>query len=224
MTTIYVGNLPFSANEGDVRVLFERHGKVDSVKLINDRETGRPRGFGFVEMPSADAQTAIAALNGKLARDYGVMPMWADDQSIDLIVTDPFNTQAVDDLTFALGRNVRLHFGDPDKVEVQIKQHYGEDEETIDDLLQEIGTGKVAAAAGAAVATRARELPCPPHLPPGVVKATVLRAQGLQPDAGLRARRRRHHALRAAAAEPSTHALAFLALHRLQAARPELFA
>ncbi|MEY3466362.1 MAG: RNA recognition motif domain-containing protein [Steroidobacteraceae bacterium] len=64
MTTIYVGNLPFSANEGDVRVLFERHGKVDSVKLINDRETGRPRGFGFVEMPSADAQTAIAALNG----------------------------------------------------------------------------------------------------------------------------------------------------------------
>jgi len=64
MTTIYVGNLAFSANEGDVRVLFERHGKVDSVKLINDRETGRPRGFGFVEMPSADAQTAIAALNG----------------------------------------------------------------------------------------------------------------------------------------------------------------
>ena len=64
MTTIYVGNLPLSANEADVRVLFERHGKVDSVKLINDRETGRPRGFGFVEMPSADAQTAIAALNG----------------------------------------------------------------------------------------------------------------------------------------------------------------
>jgi len=64
MTTIYVGNLPFSANEADLRVLFERHGKVDSVKLINDRETGRPRGFGFVDMPSADAQAAIAALNG----------------------------------------------------------------------------------------------------------------------------------------------------------------
>ena len=64
MTTIYVGNLPFSANEADVRVLFERYGKVDSVKLINDRETGRPRGFGFVEMPQADAQAAIAALNG----------------------------------------------------------------------------------------------------------------------------------------------------------------
>jgi len=64
MTTIYVGNLPFTANEADLRVLFERHGKVDSVKLINDRETGRPRGFGFVEMPSAEAQAAIGALNG----------------------------------------------------------------------------------------------------------------------------------------------------------------
>lgn len=64
MTTIYVGNLPFSANEADVRVLFERYGTVDSVKLINDRETGRPRGFGFVDMPPAEAQAAIAALNG----------------------------------------------------------------------------------------------------------------------------------------------------------------
>jgi len=64
MTTIYVGNLPFSATDADLRVLFERHGKVDSVKLVNDRETGRPRGFGFVDMPSADAQAAIQALNG----------------------------------------------------------------------------------------------------------------------------------------------------------------
>ncbi|MCS6947981.1 MAG: RNA-binding protein [Steroidobacteraceae bacterium] len=64
MTTIYVGNLPFSATEADLRVLFERHGKVESVKLINDRETGKPRGFGFVEMNSADAQAAIQGLNG----------------------------------------------------------------------------------------------------------------------------------------------------------------
>ena len=54
MTTIYVGNLPFSATEQDIKVLFERHGKVDSVKLINDRETGKPRGFGFVESVSGD--------------------------------------------------------------------------------------------------------------------------------------------------------------------------
>lgn len=64
MTTIYVGNLPFSATEADVRSLFEQHGAVESVKLINDRETGRPRGFGFVEMQSSEAQAAIAAING----------------------------------------------------------------------------------------------------------------------------------------------------------------
>jgi len=64
MTTIYVGNLPFNATEQDVKALFERHGKVESVKLINDRETGRPRGFGFVEMSQSEAQGAIQALNG----------------------------------------------------------------------------------------------------------------------------------------------------------------
>jgi RNA recognition motif-containing protein len=65
---LYVGNLPFSATEDDVRQLFERHGTVSSVSLINDRETGRPRGFGFVEMDDAGATAAIAALDGK---DYG---------------------------------------------------------------------------------------------------------------------------------------------------------
>jgi RNA recognition motif-containing protein len=65
MTTIYVGNLPFNATEQDLRALFESHGAVESVKLINDRETGKPRGFGFVEMAQADAQAAIQALNGQ---------------------------------------------------------------------------------------------------------------------------------------------------------------
>ena len=64
MTTLYVGNLPFNATEADVKALFERHGKVDSVKLINDRETGKPRGFGFVDMAQNEAQAAIQALNG----------------------------------------------------------------------------------------------------------------------------------------------------------------
>jgi RNA recognition motif-containing protein len=64
MTTIYVGNLSFNATEQDVRSLFERHGKVDSVKLIMDRETGKPRGFGFVDMETNEAQAAIQALNG----------------------------------------------------------------------------------------------------------------------------------------------------------------
>ena len=61
---IYVGNLPFSATEDEIRQLFGQHGTVSSVKLITDRETGRPRGFGFVEMDGAEADAAIAALNG----------------------------------------------------------------------------------------------------------------------------------------------------------------
>ena len=72
MTKIYVGNLPFNATESDVRALFEQHGAVQSVALINDRETGRPRGFGFVEMSSSDAQRAIQSLNGK---DMGGRPL-----------------------------------------------------------------------------------------------------------------------------------------------------
>lgn len=65
MSKIFVGNLPFTADEASVRTLFEQHGTVDSVALINDRDTGRPRGFGFVEMTNADASRAIQALNGK---------------------------------------------------------------------------------------------------------------------------------------------------------------
>ncbi len=65
MTKIYVGNLPFSASESEVRELFAQHGTVESVSLITDRETGRPRGFGFVEMARADATRAIQNLNGR---------------------------------------------------------------------------------------------------------------------------------------------------------------
>ena len=64
MAKIYVGNLPFSADEAAVRALFSQHGTVESVSLPVDRETGRPRGFGFVEMPQADAARAIQSLNG----------------------------------------------------------------------------------------------------------------------------------------------------------------
>jgi RNA recognition motif-containing protein len=62
---IYVGNLPFSATESDLRSLFEPHGDVASVNVITDRETGRPRGFAFVEMEEASsASNAIRALDG----------------------------------------------------------------------------------------------------------------------------------------------------------------
>ena len=61
---IYVGNLPFSATESEIRELFEPHGVVHSVSLVEDRDTGRPRGFGFVEMDDDAADAAIASLEG----------------------------------------------------------------------------------------------------------------------------------------------------------------
>lgn len=64
MAKIYVGNLPFSATEEEIRKLFSAHGTVESVSLPTDRETGRPRGFGFVEMSQADASRAIQNVNG----------------------------------------------------------------------------------------------------------------------------------------------------------------
>jgi RNA recognition motif-containing protein len=61
---LYVGNLPFSTNEDEIRDLFAAYGDVQSVNLIVDRETGRLRGFGFVEMGEG-AEAAMEALNGK---------------------------------------------------------------------------------------------------------------------------------------------------------------
>jgi len=63
---IFVGNLAFNATDHDLRQLFEPYGMVDKVNIITDRDTGRSRGFGFVEMPdSAAAKAAIQGLNGK---------------------------------------------------------------------------------------------------------------------------------------------------------------
>jgi RNA recognition motif-containing protein len=72
MSKLYVGNLPFSATEDAVRTLFAQHGTVDSVAMIMDRETGQPRGFAFVEMPSSDAARAMQSLNGQ---DMGGRPL-----------------------------------------------------------------------------------------------------------------------------------------------------
>jgi len=63
---IFVGNLAFSATDHDLRQLFEQYGVVDTINVITDRDTGRSKGFGFVEMPdSAAAKAAIQGLNGK---------------------------------------------------------------------------------------------------------------------------------------------------------------
>jgi RNA recognition motif-containing protein len=63
---IFVGNLAFSATDHDLRQLFEQYGVVDKINVITDRDTGRSKGFGFVEMPdSAAAKAAMQGLNGK---------------------------------------------------------------------------------------------------------------------------------------------------------------
>ncbi|OAN19228.1 RNA-binding protein [Photobacterium jeanii] len=66
--TIYVGNLPYRANESDVKALFAEHGEVFAVRLMKDKRTGKRRGFGFVVMNGNDAETAITHLNNK---EYG---------------------------------------------------------------------------------------------------------------------------------------------------------
>jgi RNA recognition motif-containing protein len=65
MKNLYVGNLPHSTTEGELRSAFEAHGAVEKVSIVTDRDTGRSRGFGFVEMTNAgEAEKATAALNG----------------------------------------------------------------------------------------------------------------------------------------------------------------
>jgi RNA recognition motif-containing protein len=65
---LYVGNVPFTTTEAELRELFEQHGSVHSVNVITDRDTGRPRGFAFIEMDEGNAKAAMEALDG---RDLG---------------------------------------------------------------------------------------------------------------------------------------------------------
>src|SRR2546429_4241320 len=66
MKNIFVGNLSFQTTEQDIRTLFEAHGSVDRVNIVTERDSGQPRGFGFVEMTNdAEGNNAIAAINGQ---------------------------------------------------------------------------------------------------------------------------------------------------------------
>jgi len=65
MAKIYVGNLPFTTTDAELRSLFSQHGTVESISLVTDRDTGQSRGFAFVQMSQTDAAQAIQGLNGK---------------------------------------------------------------------------------------------------------------------------------------------------------------
>ncbi len=78
---IFAGSLPFTLREADLRELFEAYGEVSTVKLINDRETGRSKGFGFVEMPDDEsAQKAIAGLNGAEVKGRAIAVSQAEEK------------------------------------------------------------------------------------------------------------------------------------------------
>jgi len=78
---IFVGSLPFSLVEADLKQLFEAYGEVSTVKLISDRETGRSKGFGFVEMPDDEAaQSAITGLNGADVKGRSIAVSQAEEK------------------------------------------------------------------------------------------------------------------------------------------------
>jgi len=80
-TTLYIGNLPYRANETAIRELFTEQGKVLSVRLMKDKHTGKRRGFGFVEMPEKDAQKAISALNEFVFQDRALKVREANERT-----------------------------------------------------------------------------------------------------------------------------------------------
>jgi RNA recognition motif-containing protein len=80
-TTLYVGNLPYRANEMAIRTLFAEQGKVLSVRLMKDKHTGKRRGFGFVEMPEKDAEKAIIELNEKEFQDRSLKVREANERA-----------------------------------------------------------------------------------------------------------------------------------------------
>ncbi|MDO3644208.1 MAG: RNA recognition motif domain-containing protein [Mucilaginibacter sp.] len=81
---IFVGSLPFSLGEADLKQLFEAYGEVSTAKIIMDRETGRSKGFGFVEMPDDEAaQTAISGLNGADVKGRSIAVSQAEEKKRD---------------------------------------------------------------------------------------------------------------------------------------------
>ncbi|MET0262532.1 MAG: type II secretion system ATPase GspE [Rariglobus sp.] len=120
-----------------IATLLVEMGLVEKETLL--RKIAENLGFEYFEGHAGDIPNeVVGAVQGSLARMYGVVPVRVDSQSIDLLAIDPFNNQVIDDLTFALGKDVRLVVADPGRVEGLLKLHYGDDDATIDDLLKEL--------------------------------------------------------------------------------------
>jgi len=136
--------------------LLEEHrdgGKPFAQLLIDSRDLSANQllfqvadylGWEYLTRPPADiSEDVLATVDGNMARMYGVVPLRASGTTVDLLVKDPFNSQIVDDLTFALRRDIRLVVTDPDQVDALIRHYYGEDDSSIEGLLEELTAGSV---------------------------------------------------------------------------------
>ncbi len=97
-------------------------------------------GLEYIEEMPVITGEIVSMVSGNLARTYGVVPIRVEGQTIVMVASDPFNNQIIDDLTFALGKDVRLIVADPTTIDAQVKLHYGDDEATIEDLLKDLSS------------------------------------------------------------------------------------
>jgi len=134
------------ASPGQLRLAFEEHersgksfaevllalGLIERSALLS--AVAEHLGAELVdELPATLPGDALAVVDGRLARTYSVAPLRADAATVTLLATDPFNNQLVGDLAFALGRNVRLAVADPERIAALIRQHYGDEQTSVED-------------------------------------------------------------------------------------------
>ncbi len=146
--------------DGQLRLAVEQHelgGKPLARVLLDLNLIGKDAllravaehvGGEFAEtLPARLPGDALSLVDGELARTYGVAPMRADLGSVSLLAADPFNPHIVGDLTFALGRDVRVLVADPESVHSLIRQHYGDEDASPDEVLSQLGASVTGAAA-----------------------------------------------------------------------------
>lgn len=113
------------------------HGWVERAAFLEG--VAEHLGYDYVaEPPSSLAGEAVGDFPGNLARTYGVVPLRSDSTAVDLLAIDPFNTRVIEDLTFALGRDIRMSVADPDRVSDLLMRHYGDDDASLEELLADI--------------------------------------------------------------------------------------
>ncbi len=97
------------------------------------------------ELPASISGDIASLVTSHHARNYGVVPLRADAHSIDLLALDPFNAQVIDDLTFALRKDVRLVVADPERIQTLLKNHYAEEDASLDEILSKMGAEEIGA-------------------------------------------------------------------------------